>query len=116
MNLFTGDEAGEILVAYGNEKTGFTLNFSHHEHACKIISIVVHGDWLLTSDACGCIVQYDMGKQKLLDKVSQPGLTGKQEVMLTQWMDGDFGVSAVKNQSSLYLYRIANVKTGHLLN
>ena len=36
--------------------------------------------------------------------------------MLTQWMDGNFGVSVVKNQSSIYLYRIMDTKTGDFLN
>ena len=116
LNLISGDEAGEIIVAHGKLSTGFSLNFSYHEHSCRIVSIIVNGDWLLTSDACGYIVQYGMTSQKLLDRVSHPGRTGDQEVMLTQWMDGDFGVSAVKGQSSIYLYRIADTKTGHFLD
>ena len=62
------------------------------------------------------MVQYDMATQQLADKVSHPGLTGQQEVMLTQWMDGSFGVSVVKDQSSIYLYRIMDAKTGDFLN
>ena len=65
-----------MLVANGNRTTAFTLDFSYREHSCEIISIVVRGDWLLTSDACGSMVQYDMALRKLIDKVSHPGLTG----------------------------------------
>ena len=52
----------------------------------------------------------------LLDNVSHPGLTGDQKVMLTQFMVGDFGVSLVENQESVYLYRIVDSKTGEALN
>ena len=74
------------------------------------------GDWIITSDERGFIVQYEMVEQTLLDKTSHPGRTGDQRVMLTQWMDGDFGVSVVENQSSVYLYHIADSKTGDSLD
>ena len=48
--LITGDETGQVLVAHGNKTTAFTLDFSYHEHTCKIISIIVHGNWIITSD------------------------------------------------------------------
>ena len=74
------------------------------------------GDWIITSDECGYMVQYDMVDQVLLDKASHPGRTGDQKVMLTQLMTGDFGVSVVENQSSVYLYRIVDSKTGDSLD
>ena len=57
-----------------------------------------------------------MVDQVLLDKVTHPGRTGSQKVMTTQWMQGNFGISAVENQSSVYLYQISNTKTGDSLD
>ena len=57
-----------------------------------------------------------MVNQVLLDKANHPGRTGNQKVMLTQWMEGDFGVSVVENQESAYLYRISDSKTGDFLD
>ena len=108
LNLIVGDALGEILVASREPSVGFSLNFSYHEHSCRIISIIVVGDWIITSDECGYIVQYDMVDQLLLDKTTHPGRTGNQKLMLTHWMDGDFGVGLVENQSSVYLYRISD--------
>ena len=114
--MITGDATGQIIVSSGNFATTFTFNLSYHEHTCEIISIMVHGDSILTSDGCGYIVQYDIMKRTTLDKASHPGRTGNQKVRLSQWMDGDFGVSAVENQSSVYLYRISDSKTGDSLD
>ena len=58
--LISGDADGEVLVAYGNRDIGYSFNFSYYEHSCKIVSIVVFGDWIITSDECGFIVQYDI--------------------------------------------------------
>ena len=57
-----------------------------------------------------------MVNQVLLDKTNHPGRTGDQKVMLTHWMEGDFGVSVVENQESAYLYRISDSKTGDFLD
>ena len=57
-----------------------------------------------------------MADQLLLDKTTHPGRTGNQKLILTHWMDGDFGVGLVQNQSSVYLYRISDSKTGDYLD
>ena len=116
LTLIVGGASGEILVAYGNRTIGFSLNFSYHEHTCKINSIIINGEWIITSDECGSLVQYDMVDQVLLDKVTHPGRTGSQKVMTTQWMQGNFGISVVENQSSVYLYQISDTKTGDSLD
>ena len=115
-NLIVGDASGEILVAQGSTTYDFSYNFSYREHSCRIVSIIVVRDWIITSDECGYIVQYGMADQLLLDKTTHPGRTGNQKLILTHWMDGDFGVGLVQNQSSVYLYRISDSKTGDYLD
>ena len=116
MRMITGDATGQIIVSSGNLDTTFSFKFSYHEHSCQIISIIVCGENIITSDGCGYIVQYDTVKRAPLDKISHPGRTGDQKVILSQWMDGDFGVSGVENQPSVYLYRISDSKTGDHLD
>ena len=116
LNLIVGDASGGILVAQGQTTFNFSYSFSYREHSCRIVSIIAVEDWIITSDDCGYIVQYNMVDQLLLDKTTHPGRTGNQKIMLTHWMDGDFGVSVVENQSSVYLYRISDSKTGDYLD
>ena len=57
--LITGAISGEIIVSNGEYDTGFNFNFSYNEHNCEIVSIIFTDEYIMSSDMCGYILQYD---------------------------------------------------------
>ena len=61
---------------------------------------------LISSDRCGWIVQYDPVSQVLLERRQHPSLEGNKTIHLSNFMEGNFGVSAIEGTSSLHYYRV----------
>ena len=103
----SGDSSGTIIVSTGRVFQGFHKYEEYQEHNCSIVSILLHGDYLISSDVCGIIVQYDLTLNGSIDQVQHPNYTGS-PVHLSQILDEGVGASAELGSTSIFLYTIDN--------
>jgi hypothetical protein len=73
------------------------------------VSVVKVGEFLVSSDECGMLVQFDFINNMTIHRMFHPDLAPNNPVYLTQYMDEGFGVSGKVNDDTVYLYNIDNV-------
>lgn len=108
--IFTGDAGGTIILGNGSITSGFEKRNEYHEHRCPIVSIIWVGSYLVSSDECGIMVQFDYENNVTLDRRLHPDSLPQNIVYLTQYLDANFGVSAKVGDQFIYLYTVDAVK------
>ena len=91
--MVTGDANGGIILSGGDMSNGFQPILSYCEHECAIVSVMFYEGFLISSDTCGIIVQFDFNNNATLDRTRLPRETGC-SVFLSQILYEGFGAAA----------------------
>ena len=77
------------------------------------MSAILVGDFVVSSDECGVIVQFDVDNNVTLDKRKHPDSGPDGVVYLSQFMNSGFGVSGKVGDSSVYLYTVDSTQNDY---
>jgi hypothetical protein len=91
--MVTGDANGGIILSGGDMSNGFQPILSYCEHECAIVSVIFYEGFLISSDVCGIIVQFDFTNNATLDQTRLLRETGY-SVFLSQFLHEGFGAAA----------------------